>query len=64
MSDVVYTLGPTLLGFTAALAIAVYLWRRLRIASISLLVWFVVAAVIGRLGNLNGLCIVSRCPEP
>ena len=54
MLDTIYALGPTLFGFAAALAIAFYLWGRLRIASIIVLAWFVVAAAIGQVSLFTG----------
>ena len=54
MADTIYTLGPTTFGLIAALAIAAYLWGRLRIASVIVLTWFVAAAAIGQVTLFPG----------
>lgn len=47
-SDVIYEFGPLVVGAMAAALIATYLWSRSRVASLFMVVWFGLAAVIGQ----------------
>lgn len=53
--DTLYALGPTVLGLGAALAMAWYLWNRLRGASTVLLLWIVGAIALGQVPLFAGL---------
>ena len=52
--DLLYTFGPSILGLAAALSIAIYSWNRLRIASIILVGWIVLALVLGQIPLFQG----------
>ena len=52
--DTLYTFGPSILGLGAALVIAAYLWNRLRIASVIVVVWIAIALVVGQLSFFEG----------
>ena len=47
-SDVIYELGPLVVGAVAAALIAAYLWSRSRVASLFMVVWFGLAAEFQR----------------
>ena len=53
-SDVIYELGPLVVGAVAAALIAAYLWSRSRVASLFMVVWFGLAAVIGQVSFFEG----------
>lgn len=46
--DFLYTFGPISLGMFAALTIATYCWKKTRAASLTILMWFAVAAVVSQ----------------
>lgn len=52
--DILYTFGPSFLGLIAALAIALYCWNRLRIASVIVAVWIAVALAVGQIPLFQG----------
>ena len=49
-----YEIGPTLMGVAAALLIAGYCWSRVRLASVLVMVWVSVAAVLGQMTIFPG----------
>jgi uncharacterized membrane protein len=53
-SDVIYELGPLVVGAVAAALIAAYLWSRSRVASLFVVVWFGLAAAIGQVSFFEG----------
>lgn len=46
--DLIYVLGPTVIGLIAAISISVYCWSRFRAASVAILIWFAISVVVGQ----------------
>lgn len=46
--DLIYVLGPTVIGLIAAISISVYCWSRFRVASVAILIWFAISVVVGQ----------------
>lgn len=63
--DFLYNYGPALVGLIAAISIAAHCWNRFRTASVTILIWFSVALVIGQFvffpeGNENQIDLLIR----
>jgi hypothetical protein len=52
--DLLYAFGPSILGLVAALAIAIYCWNRLRIASVIVIGWITIALAVGQIPLFQG----------
>ena len=46
--DLIYVLGPTVIGLIAAISISVYCWSRFRAASVVIPIWFAISVVVGQ----------------
>ena len=60
-----YNYGPAVVGLIAAISIAALCWNRFRAASVTILIWFSVALVIGQFvffpeGNENQIDLLIR----
>ena len=63
--DFLYNYGPALVGLIAAISIAAHCWNRFRAASVTILIWFSVALLIGQFvffpeGNENQIDLLIR----
>jgi uncharacterized membrane-anchored protein len=43
-----YTFGPMVVGMFAAASIAIYCWKRVRVASLIILIWFAVSVIVSQ----------------
>jgi len=63
--DFLYNYGPAIVGLIAAISIAIFCWNRFRTASVTILIWFSVALLIGQFvffpeGNENQIDLLIR----
>ena len=63
--DFLYNFGPAIVGLIATISIAAHCWNRFRTASVTILIWFSVALVIGQFvffpeGNENQIDLLIR----
>ena len=63
--DFLYNFGPAIIGLIATISIAAYCWNRFRTASVTILIWFSVALLIGQFvffpeGNENQIDLLIR----
>jgi hypothetical protein len=55
--DFIYAFGPAAVGSIAAIAIASYCWNRFRVASFTILIWFLVALLVGQFAFFPGIYV-------
>lgn len=60
--EFIYAFGPAVVGSIAAIAIASYCWNRFRVASFTILIWFLVALMLGQFAFFPGSYVSELDP--